>query len=117
MSQTKTHVKKGDRVEVISGAFRGAQGTVTQVQSGKGRVLIEGVRMIKKAVRPSQDRPNGGIIEKEGPIHISNVKLPAGAVDHSHEEDVTIATIVAPSALKSAGTEDEAAAEGEAEAE
>ena len=50
-------------------------------------------------------------------IHISNVKLPAGAVDHSHEEDVTIATIVAPSALKSAGTEDEAAAEGEAEAE
>ena len=50
-------------------------------------------------------------------IHISNVKLPAGAVDHSHEEDVTIATIVAPSALKSAGTEDEAPAEGEAEAE
>lgn len=50
-------------------------------------------------------------------IHISNVKLPAGAVDHSHEEDVTIATIVAPSALKSAGTEDEAVAEGEAEAE
>jgi large subunit ribosomal protein L24 len=74
MSQTKTHVKKGDRVEVISGAFRGAQGTVTQVQAGKGRVLVEGVRMIKKAVRPSQDRPNGGIIEKEGPIHISNVK-------------------------------------------
>ena len=50
-------------------------------------------------------------------IHISNVKLPAGSVDHSHEEDVTIATIVAPSALKSAGTEDEAAAEGEASAE
>jgi len=74
MSQTRTHVKKGDRVEVISGAFRGAQGTITEVQSSKGRVLIEGVRMIKKATRPSQDRPNGGIIEKEGPIHISNVK-------------------------------------------
>jgi len=74
MSQIKTHVKKGDRVEVISGAFRGAQGTITQVIPAKQRVLIEGVRMIKKAVRPSQDRPNGGIIEKEGPIHISNVK-------------------------------------------
>jgi large subunit ribosomal protein L24 len=75
MSHIKTHVKKGDRVQVISGAFRGAQGTVTQVIPAKHRVLIEGVRMIKKAVRPSQDRPNGGIIEKEGPIHISNVKL------------------------------------------
>jgi large subunit ribosomal protein L24 len=74
MSQTRTHVKKGDRVEVISGASRGAQGTVMEVQPSKGRVLIEGVRMIKKATRPSQDRPNGGIIEKEGPIHISNVK-------------------------------------------
>lgn len=50
-------------------------------------------------------------------IHISNIQLPAGAVDHSHEEDVTIATIVAPSALRSSGTDDEAAAEGEASAE
>ena len=75
MSRIKTHVKKGDRVEVISGAFRGAQGTVTQVQTAKSRVLVEGVRMIKKAVRPTQERPNGGIIEQEGPIHISNVKL------------------------------------------
>lgn len=75
MSHIKTHVKKGDRVQVISGAFRGAQGTITEVIPAKQRVLIEGVRMIKKAVRPSQDRPNGGIIEKEGPIHISNVKL------------------------------------------
>jgi large subunit ribosomal protein L24 len=74
MSRVKTHIKKGDRVEVITGAFRGAQGTVTEIQPAKGRVLVEGVRMIKKAVRPSQDRPNGGIIEKEGPIHISNVK-------------------------------------------
>lgn len=75
MSHIKTHVKKGDRVQVISGAFRGAQGTITEVIPAKQRVLIEGVRMIKKAVRPSQDRPNGGIIEKEGPIHISNVRL------------------------------------------
>ena len=77
MNRIKTHVKKGDRVEVIAGAARGAQGTVTQVLAAKGRVLVEGVRMIKKAVKPSQDRPNGGIIEQEGPIHISNVKLVA----------------------------------------
>lgn len=75
MSRIKTHVKKGDRVEVISGAYRGAQGTITEVQPAKNRVLVEGVRMIKKASRPTQDRPNGGIIEKEGPIHISNVKI------------------------------------------
>lgn len=75
MSLIKTHVKKGDNVVVIAGAHKGAQGTIISVQPNKGRVLVEGVRMIKKAVRPSQDRPQGGIIEQEGPIHISNVKL------------------------------------------
>ncbi len=75
MSRIKTHVKKGDQVVVISGAHKGAQGTIIEVQPGKGRVLVEGVRMIKKTVRPSQDKPQGGIIDKEGPIHISNVKL------------------------------------------
>ena len=75
MSRIKTHVNKGDQVVVISGAHKGAQGTVIEVQPGKGRVLVEGVRMIKKTVRPSQDKPQGGIIDKEGPIHISNVKL------------------------------------------
>ena len=75
MSQIKTHVKKGDTVVVTSGAHKGAQGTIIEVQTAKNRVLVEGVRMIKKAVKPSQERPNGGIIEQEGPIHISNVKL------------------------------------------
>lgn len=75
MSQIKTHVKKGDTVVVTSGAHKGAQGTIIEVQSAKNRVLIEGVRMIKKAVKPTQERPGGGIIEQEGPIHISNVKL------------------------------------------
>lgn len=75
MSRIKTHVKKGDQVVVISEAHKGAQGTILEVQPAKGRVLIEGVRMIKKTIRPSQDKPQGGFIEKEGPIHISNVKL------------------------------------------
>ncbi|MEM7146884.1 MAG: 50S ribosomal protein L24 [Verrucomicrobiota bacterium] len=75
MSKIKTHVSKGDRVEVISGNHKGATGTILQVYPAKEQVIIEGVRMIKKHERKSQDRPEGGIVEKEGPIHISNVKL------------------------------------------
>jgi large subunit ribosomal protein L24 len=75
MSKIKTHVNKGDKVEVISGNFRGSAGTIRQVYPAKSQVIVEGVRMIKKHAGKSQDRPEGGIIEKEGPIHISNVKL------------------------------------------
>ena len=75
MSRVKTHVKKGDKVEVISGNFKGAAGTILQVYIEKEQVIVEGVRMIKKHARKSQDRPEGGIIEREGPLHISNVKL------------------------------------------
>ncbi|CAN5390686.1 hypothetical protein BH23VER1_BH23VER1_29640 [soil metagenome] len=71
----KTHVKKGDRVLVISGNHRGSEGEILQVIPRKGHVIIEGVRMIKKHARATQDTPEGGIIEREGPIHISNVKL------------------------------------------
>ena len=75
MSRLKFHVKKGDEVEVISGNHRGASGKVLQVLPKKQQVLIEGVRLIKKNVRKSQDHPNGAIITREGPIHVSNVKL------------------------------------------
>ena len=75
MSQIKFHVRKGDRVKVISGDHKGAEGTILQVITKKQRVLVEGVNMMKKAVRPSQDRPQGGFLETEAPIHISNVKL------------------------------------------
>ena len=71
----KTHVKKGDQVTVISGDNKGATGKILQVLSKKNQVLIEGVRMIKKHTRKSQDRPQGAIVEREGPIHISAVKL------------------------------------------
>ena len=73
--QVKTHVKKNDEVVVISGNHKGKSGKVLQVFPEKKQVLVEGVRLIKKHARRSQDRPEGGIIEKEGPIHISNVKL------------------------------------------
>jgi large subunit ribosomal protein L24 len=75
MSRIKTHVKKGDLVEVTSGVEQGKQGHILQVLPQKGYVLVEGVRMIKKSVRPSQDKPQGGFAEREGTIHISNVKL------------------------------------------
>ena len=75
MNRPKFHVRSGDRVKVISGAHKGAEGTIVQVVTKTQRVVIEGVNMIKKAVRPSQDRPQGGFIEKESSIHISNVKL------------------------------------------
>ena len=75
MNRIKFHVKKGDQVEVISGNFKGSQGKILAVIPSKQRVLVEGVRIIKKHLRKSQDNPSGKIAEREGPIHISNVKL------------------------------------------
>jgi large subunit ribosomal protein L24 len=75
MNRFTCHVKKGDQVEVISGNFRGSSGRILAVFPGKQRVVVEGVRIIKKHLRKSQDNPSGKIAEREGPIHISNVKL------------------------------------------
>jgi len=75
MNRIKLHVRKGDNVEVISGNFKGSSGKVLEVIARKERVLIEGVRMIKKHLKKSQDNPQGKIAEREGPIHISNVRV------------------------------------------
>ena len=75
MNRIKHHVKKGDQVEIISGNYRGSSGRILAVFPGKQRVLVEGVRIIKKHLRKSQDNPSGKIAEREGPIHISNVRL------------------------------------------
>jgi len=75
MNRIKFHVKKGDQVEVISGNFKGSSGKILEVLPSKQRVLIEGVRIIKKHLKKSQDNPSGKIAEREGPVHISNVKL------------------------------------------
>ena len=75
MNRPKFHVKKGDQVEVITGNHRGAAGKVLAVLPKKQRVLIEGVRLIKKHVKKSQDNPQGSIAEREGPIHLSNVRV------------------------------------------
>jgi large subunit ribosomal protein L24 len=75
MSKVNFHVKRGDIVEVISGNHKGSTGKVLEVIPAKSQVLIEGVRMIKKHQRKTQDQPNGAILEREGPIHVSNVKI------------------------------------------
>jgi large subunit ribosomal protein L24 len=79
MSKPRFHVKRGDTVQVISGNHRGTSGKILQVIPDKAQVIIEGVRLIKKHQRKTQDNPNGAILEREGPIHISNVKLLEGA--------------------------------------
>jgi large subunit ribosomal protein L24 len=74
-------IRRDDEVIVISGKDRGKTGRVIRVDPGKSRVYVEGLNIIKRHTRPSQvpnaDRPEtvGGVIEKEGPIHISNVML------------------------------------------
>jgi large subunit ribosomal protein L24 len=67
------HVKKGDEVVVIAGAERGRRGKVIQILSKKDRVIIEGLKMIKKHVKKNQQQPQGAIISREGSMHISNV--------------------------------------------
>ena len=74
------HVKKNDDVVVIAGTEKGKRGRVIAVEAKKQRVIVEGVRMIKKHMRKSQQYPNGQIIEREGSVHISNV-MKAGVFD------------------------------------
>jgi large subunit ribosomal protein L24 len=70
----KFHVKKGDQVTVIAGKEKGKSGKIIAVLTDKKRVVVEGLQMIKKHTRKSQQNPNGAIVEREGSIHISNVK-------------------------------------------
>ncbi|WP_102349430.1 50S ribosomal protein L24 [Bacillus sp. Marseille-P3661] len=67
------HVKKGDKVQVISGKDKGKQGVILEAFPKKDRVLVEGVNVIKKHSKPSQANPQGGIMSHEAPIHVSNV--------------------------------------------
>jgi large subunit ribosomal protein L24 len=69
----KFHVKKGEEVVVLAGKEKGKRGKIIAVMSGKQRVIVEGVQMIKRHTRKSQQHPQGAIVEREGTIHISNV--------------------------------------------
>ncbi|MHC4797621.1 MAG: 50S ribosomal protein L24 [Planctomycetota bacterium] len=68
-------IKKGDTVKVISGNYRGKTGKVLKVLSGRNRAIVEGINFVKRHTRPSQNNPQGGIVEREATIHISNLML------------------------------------------
>ena len=68
-------IKKGDKVKVITGAYKGTIGEVKAVFPKEDRVIVEGVNMVKKHLKPTQANPDGGIVEKEAKIHVSNVML------------------------------------------
>lgn len=88
-TRPKFHIKRGDTVQVISGNHRGSSGKVLQLIPAKSQVIIEGVRMIKKTQRKTQDNPNGAILEREGPLHISNVKILEAAAKEKQEKKKT----------------------------
>ncbi|HYQ57017.1 MAG TPA: 50S ribosomal protein L24 [Draconibacterium sp.] len=73
--QKKLHIKKGDTVVVIAGNSKGQKGRVLEVIRKNDRAIVEGVNMMKKHTKPNAETPQGGIIEQEAPVHISNLML------------------------------------------
>lgn len=71
----KLHVKKDDNIMVISGKDKGKKGRIIEAYPRENRVLVEGINMVKKHAKPSQQNPQGGILNQEAPIHASNVML------------------------------------------
>lgn len=71
----KLKIKSGDTVKVIAGDHKGAEGKVLRVDREKNKAIVEGVNMVSKHTKPSAKNPQGGIVKKEAPIHISNIAL------------------------------------------
>ena len=71
----KFHIKRGEDVVVIAGAHKGKTGKVLEILATKDRVRVEGVAMIKRHVKKSEENPNGAIVEREGSVHVSNLML------------------------------------------
>ena len=84
-------VKKGDMVRVLSGNSRGKTGKVLKILPDRNRAIVEGVNFIKRHTRPSQSIPQGGIVEREAAVHISNLMVVVGGtatrVGYKHLED------------------------------
>ena len=75
MARAKMRLKRGDQVRVIAGKFKGSEGKIMAVYPEANRVIVEKINVIKKTQRPTQDNPRGGFVEREAPIHASNVQL------------------------------------------
>jgi large subunit ribosomal protein L24 len=71
----KFHIKRGDAVLVIAGSHKGKEGKVLEILGAKNRARVEGVALMKRHLKKSQDHPQGAIIEREGSVHISNLML------------------------------------------
>ena len=71
----KLKIKSGDVVKVIAGDHKGSQGTVLRVDREKNKAVVEGVNMVSKHTKPSAKNPQGGIVKKEAPVHVSNLSL------------------------------------------
>ena len=71
----KLKIKSGDTVLVIAGEHKGQQGIVLKVDREKNRAIVEGINLVSKHTKPSAKNPQGGIVKKEAPIHISNLSL------------------------------------------
>jgi len=87
---TSVHVRKGDTVAVITGRERGKRGKVLRVSPEKGRVLVEHVNMVKKHQRPTQKLRQGGIIEREGALALSNVLLVCSRCDKASRTGIKL---------------------------
>ena len=74
----KLKIKSGDTVKVIAGDHKGSEGKVLRVDREKNKAIVEGVNMVSKHTKPSAKNPQGGIVKKEAPIHISNLSLVSG---------------------------------------
>jgi large subunit ribosomal protein L24 len=72
---TKLHIKKGDNVMVVAGNSKGQTGRVLVVDTKTNRAIVEGVNMISKHTKPNAENPNGGIVKKEGSVHVSNLMI------------------------------------------
>ena len=73
--QKKLHIKKGDTVSVIAGEAKGQKGRVLEVDRDKNRALVEGINLVSKHTKPNAKAPQGGIIKKEAPVHLSNLMV------------------------------------------
>jgi len=101
IAQGNFHIKKNDEVVVLSGTQRGKRGKVLEVLRDRSRVIVEGVNFIKKSTRKSQDQPEGGIVEREGALHISKIML---AANYDQRKSATAKTVTKdkPAAAKAA---------------
>ena len=90
----KFHVKRGDQVVVIAGSHQGKTGKILELLVAKDRVRVEGVAMVKRHTKKSQEHPQGAIVEREGSVHVSNLMLRA-TYDASKRKKIAAATATA----------------------